>query len=209
MITEIIDTVSVWIIAYGYAGLFLAMVVETIFPPIPSEVILPLAGYAVLNNHGSIFDAILAGIIGASGATIGSTAIYLVVRKVGRFGVMKYGRYMLMDEKKLSKVEDWFEKHGSKAVFLARMAPGIREIISIPAGISRMNFTKYIVFTFSGSLVWSISLTLIGYMFGKTWQSAVTNYTQVLNYALVLTLVAFSGYYIIRRYMKKRCVEND
>jgi membrane protein DedA with SNARE-associated domain len=116
---------------------------------------------------------------------------------------------MLLDEKKLSKVEDWFEKHGSKAVFLARMAPGMREIISIPAGISRMNFTKYIVFTFSGSLVWSISLTVIGYMFGKTWQSAVTNYTQVLNYALVLTLVAVSGYYIIHRYMKKRCVEND
>jgi membrane protein DedA with SNARE-associated domain len=89
------------------------------------------------------------------------------------------------------------------------MAPGMREIISIPAGISRMNFTKYIVFTFSGSLVWSISLTVIGYMFGKTWQSAVTNYTQVLNYALVLTLVAVSGYYIIHRYMKKRCVEND
>ncbi|HVD36119.1 MAG TPA: DedA family protein, partial [Nitrososphaeraceae archaeon] len=150
-----------------------------------------------------------AGIIGASGATIGSTAIYLVVRKVGRFGIIKYGRYMLLDEKKLSKVEDWFEKHGSKAVFLARMAPGMREIISIPAGISRMNFTKYIVFTFSGSLVWSISLTVIGYMFGKTWQSAVTNYTQVLNYALVLTLVAVSGYYIIHRHMKKRCVEND
>jgi membrane protein DedA with SNARE-associated domain len=84
-----------------------------------------------------VFEAILAGIIGASGATIGSTAIYLVVRKVGRFGVMKYGRYLLLDEKKLSRVEDWFEKHGSKAVFRARMAPGMREIISVPAGISK------------------------------------------------------------------------
>jgi membrane protein DedA with SNARE-associated domain len=118
MITEIIDTVSVWIIAYGYAGLFLAMVVETIFPPIPSEVILPLAGYAVLNNHGSIFDAILAGIIGASGATIGSIAIYLVVRKVGRFGIIKYGRYMLLDEKKLSKVEDCLKSMAPKQSFL-------------------------------------------------------------------------------------------
>jgi hypothetical protein len=72
-----------------------------------------------------------------------------------------------------------------------------------------MNFTKYIVFTFFGSLVWSISLTVIEYMFGKTWQSAVTNYTQVLNYALVLSLVAVSGYYIIHKYMKKRCVESD
>jgi membrane protein DedA with SNARE-associated domain len=201
-VSNIINTVRSWIVAYGYAGVFSAMPIETIFPPIPSEVILPLAGYATLNNNGTIFDCILAGMVGALGATVGSILIYLVARKLGRLGIVKFGKYLLLDEKKLVKVEHWFERHASKAIFLARMAPGMREIISIPAGLTKMNFTKYVVFTFAGSLVWSTSLTMIGYTFGKAWQSAVTSYTQVLNYVVVLSILSVIGYFVYR-YVKK------
>ena len=99
--TLLIDAITSWISAYGYAGVFLAMLIETIFPPIPSEVVLPLAGYAVFNNHGGIIDAIVVGIIAGLGSTVGATVIYLVVRKLGRYAVIKYGKYIFLDNKKL------------------------------------------------------------------------------------------------------------
>ena len=124
----LIDAITSWISAYGYAGVFLAMLIETVFPPIPSEVVLPLAGYAVFNNHGGIIDAIIVGIIAGLGSTVGATVIYLVVRKLGRYAVIKYGKYIFLDNKKLAKIEEWFARHGTKAVFLCRMAPGMREL---------------------------------------------------------------------------------
>ena len=113
-----IDAITSWISAYGYAGVFLAMLIETVFPPIPSEVVLPLAGYAVFNNHGGIIDAIIVGIIAGLGSTVGATIIYIVVKKIGRYAVNKYGKYIFLDSKKLAKIEEWFYRHGTKAVFL-------------------------------------------------------------------------------------------
>lgn len=113
------------------------------------------------------------GIIAGLGSTVGATVIYLFIRKLGRYAVIKYGKYIFLDNKKLAKIEEWFARHGTKAVFLCRMAPGMRELISIPAGLSSMNFLKIIIFTFAGSLIWSISLTFVGYTFGKTTQNGL------------------------------------
>ena len=199
----LIDAITSWISAYGYAGVFLAMLIETIFPPIPSEVVLPLAGYAVFNNHGGIIDAIVVGIIAGLGSTVGATVIYLVVRKLGRYAVIKYGKYMFLDNKKLAKIEEWFDRHGTKAVFLCRMAPGMRELISIPAGLSSMNFLKFIVFTFAGSLIWSISLTLAGYTFGNTTQKWIESSSYIFNYIAIIIIVGISGY-IVYQFVKSR-----
>ena len=121
----VIDAITSWISAYGYAGVFLAMSIETVFPPIPSEIVLPLSGYAVFNHHGGIIDAIIVGIIAGLGSTVGATVIYLFTRKLGRYAVIKYGKYIFLDNKKLAKIEEWFARHGTKAVFLCRMARGL------------------------------------------------------------------------------------
>ena len=91
-------------------------------------------------------------------------------QKVDRYAVIKYGKYIFLDNKKLAKIGEWFARHGTKAVFLCRMAPGMGGAISIPAGLSSMNFLIFIVYTFAGSLIWSVSLTFVGYTLGNTTQ---------------------------------------
>jgi len=177
------------------------MLIETVFPPIPSEVVLPLAGYAVFNNQGGIIDAIIVGIIAGLGSTVGAIVIYLVARKIGRYAVIKYGKYIFLDEKKLAKIEEWFDRHGNKAVFLCRMAPGMRELISIPAGLSKMNIPKFTLFTFAGSLIWSVSLTIVGYTFGKTTQNWIERSSDIFNYVAIIIIVGIVGY-IVYRFVK-------
>ena len=193
----LIDAITSWISAYGYAGVFLAMLIETVFPPIPSEVVLPLSGYAVFNNHEGIIDAIIVGIIAGLRSVVGATVIYLFIRKLGRYAVIKYGKYIFLDNKKLAKIEQWFARHGTKAVFQCRMAPGMRELISIPAGLSSMNFLKFIVFTFAGSLIWNISLAFVGYTFGKTTQKWIESSSYIFNYIALIIIVGIFRVYCL------------
>jgi len=203
-ISSIMGIVSQWVGAYGYAGVFMAMLIETIFPPIPSELVLPLAGYSAFNNGATLFETIIVGFIATLGSTTGAIVIYLLARKMGRYAVPKFGKYILIDQDKLEKIEKWFEKHGTKAVFFARMTPGMRELISIPAGLSKMNFIKYVVFTFAGSLIWSTSLTLLGYFFGTKvlgQNNGSNNISQIFNYVaiiVILSLVVIITYKLIK-----------
>jgi membrane protein DedA with SNARE-associated domain len=107
-------------------------------------------------------------ILGALGATIGTTAIYLIALKLGRRILLRYLRFLKISEKKLERVETWFEKYGDKAVFLGRMIPVMREMISVPAGLLEMKFPKFILYTFAGSLIWAAATILAGYYFGES-----------------------------------------
>jgi len=118
-----------------YPGVFLAALLETIFPPIPSEVVFPLAGYLVLQNEMSIIHVFGVGIAGGCGATVGAFVIYFIALKLGRTGLSKYMKYARISEDKLTKADRWFEKYGDKSVLFGRLVPGIRELVSIPAGI--------------------------------------------------------------------------
>ncbi|MGI0089867.1 MAG: DedA family protein [Nitrosopumilaceae archaeon] len=140
--------------------------IETVFPPIPSEAIFPLAGYIVSQNKMPFIHVIGLGITGAGGSTIGAFAIYLIALKLGRTVLTRYLKYAHINETRLMKVDSWFAKHGDKAVLFGRMVPGLRELISIPAGVLKMRIDKFLVFTFVGSCVWSVSLTFAGYYFG-------------------------------------------
>ncbi|MGI0021793.1 MAG: DedA family protein [Nitrososphaeraceae archaeon] len=165
-----IESFVQWVISlvsdYLYAGIFTAALIETIFPPIPSEIIFPLAGYIASQNGMSIIHVIVLGLSGAAGSTAGAFGIYLIARKLGRIALLRYLRYAKINEARLTQVDSWFEKHGAKAVLFARMVPGLRELISIPAGVLKMKVDKFLIFTFAGSCVWSVSLTLVGYYFG-------------------------------------------
>jgi len=165
-----IESLVEWVITLVsdnlYLGVFVAALIETVFPPIPSEAIFPLAGYIVLQNDMPFIHVIGVGITGGLGATLGALLIYLIALKLGRIGLYRYMKYAKVKEASLKKAEKWFEKYGDKSVIFGRMVPGIREIVSIPAGLFRMRLGKFLLFTSVGSCTWSLVLTFVGYYLG-------------------------------------------
>ena len=169
---EPFDSIVVWMTdflgGHLYEGVFLAALLETIIPPIPTLAVFPTAGFLASQEGFSIFALIPMIILGALGATIGTTAIYLIALKLGRTILLRYLRFVKVNEKKLERVEIWFEKYGDKAVFLGRMIPVMREMISVPAGLLKMRIPKFIMYTFAGSLIWAAGTILAGYYFGNS-----------------------------------------
>ena len=151
---------------YLYVGVFVAALIETIIPPIPTMAVFPTAGFIASQNGLELPELILLGIVGGFGASIGSTVIYLIALKLGRTALLRYLKYVKVSEKKLVKVECWFQKYGDKAVLFGRMIPVFREMISIPAGLLKMKLVKFLAYTVLGSCGWSITLIFIGYYFG-------------------------------------------
>ena len=168
---EPFDSFLTWIAdflgTHLYEGIFLAALLETIIPPIPTLAVFPTAGFLASQQGISLIGVIPMIILGAIGATIGTTVIYLIALKLGRIVLLRYLKYVRVSEKKLGRVEVWFEKYGDKAVFLGRMVPVMREMISIPAGLLKMRIPKFVMYTFAGSCVWSSGTVLAGYYFGE------------------------------------------
>ena len=210
MVFEIVSNITGYLkflITFNlYGGAFLAALIETIFPPIPSEIVMPLAGYlASLSGYG--YSGLLIVVLSATlGAVLGAIIIYYVSLKLGRIFILKCGKYFFVDEKKLSAAEKWFEKYGSKAVFFGRMAPGIRELISVPAGFSKMNFKKFLIYTFLGSFIWTAFLVSLGFFLGVYAESF--NLSSILNkiaIVIILTIVC----YIIFKYLVKKSSKKE
>ena len=145
ILSGILDAISGLIAEYGYPAVCAAAFLEMIFPPIPSEVIFPLVGFIAQNRGLGLENTIGMATVGALGSTAGAVVIYFVSAKVGRIAIVRFGKRVRIREQEIEKAERWFEKYGSIAVFTARMIPGIREIISIPAGICQMNLAKFVV----------------------------------------------------------------
>ncbi len=168
---EPFDSFLVWITDFLgdhlYEGIFLAALIETIIPPIPTLAIFPTAGFLASQQGIPIIEVIPMIILGGIGATIGTSAIYFVALKLGRVVLLRYLKYVKVSEKKLERVEIWFEKYGDKTVFLGRMVPVMREMISVPAGLFKMKIPIFVLYTFAGSCVWSAVTILAGYYFGE------------------------------------------
>jgi membrane protein DedA with SNARE-associated domain len=199
-LNDIVDSITSWISSAGPAGVFAATLLETVFPPIPSEIIFPLIGFTAQSKGLGFGNAIGMATIGALGSTVGAIMIYFISLKIGRPAILRVGKYVLINESKLRRAELWFEKHGAVAVFAGRLAPGIREIISIPAGLGKMNIVKFILFTFVGSLIWSVSLTIVGYYFGEAWSKFAKESSEIFNIAALIIIVGVAavigfGYY--------------
>ena len=168
---ELFDSFLVWITEFLgnhlYEGIFLAAIIETIIPPIPTLAIFPTAGFLASQQGIPIISVIPMIILGGIGTTIGSSTLYFIALKLGRVVLLRYLKYVKVSEKKLERVEKWFEKYGDKAVFLGRMIPIMREMISVPAGLLQMRIPKFVLYTFAGSCVWSAATILAGYYFGE------------------------------------------
>ncbi len=150
-----------------YEGIFLAALVETIVPPIPTLAVFPTAGFLASQQGIPLIGIIPMIILGAIGATIGTSSIYFIALKLGRSVLLRYLKHFRISEKKLERVEAWFEKYGDKAVFFGRMVPVMREMISVPAGLLKMKILKFVLYTFAGSCIWSTGTILSGYYFGE------------------------------------------
>ena len=191
---NMIEIISGWIANYGYPAVFAAALLENLFPPIPSELVFPLIGFTAQTNDLGMAGAIGMAIVGAVGSTVGAIIIYFIALKIGLPTITRIGkRYHLLSESDLKKTDTWFVRHGELAVFLGRMAPGIRELISIPAGIAEMNIVRFTFFTFIGSCIWSIFLTLVGFFIGDAWIRFYGNNSQVFDIVgitLILVIIA-------------------
>ncbi len=168
---EPFDSFLIWIAEFLgdhlYEGIFLAALIETIIPPIPTLAIFPTAGFLASQQGIPLIGVIPMIILGGIGATIGTSAIYFIALKLGRIILLRYLKYFRISEKKLERVELWFEKYGDKAVLLGRMIPVMREMISVPAGLLKMRIPKFVAYTFVGSIIWSAGTILAGYYFGE------------------------------------------
>ena len=151
----------------GWPGVVFLMAIESAAIPFPSELIMPLAGWLLIEATGdSAWFVLMAGFYGALGNLLGSWVAYWVSAFGGRPLLYKYGKYVLLTREEVDRAEVWFRKYGDWIVFFSRMLPVVRTFISIPAGISRMNFLKFSILTFIGSYPWSLGLAYGGFLLG-------------------------------------------
>ena len=161
---NLVNNITNLIEHYGYIMIIIFMVIESSFLPFPSEIIMIPAGY--LAYQGSL-NFLLVILSGTFGSIIGALLNYYLARKLGIKFITNYGKYLFISEKSLQRVEQFFTKHGAISTFTGRLIPLVRQYISFPAGLSKMNLNKFIFFTFFGSIMWMFSLTIIGYIFGQ------------------------------------------
>lgn len=187
----------------GYVGVALLTALENLFPPIPSELILPLAGFLAGQGQFHLPIAIAAAV---AGSTFGAAILYTLGRWLGevrlRQLVQDHGKWLLLDEDDVDRAADWFRRHGGKAVYLGRLVPGVRSIISIPAGIEKMPIPKFALFTVLGSATWDGPLVLLGWLLGHNW-SVVEKYGQFLEYGALVLFLGGTAWWIKRRWNKK------
>lgn len=182
--TFIMGTIS----AMGYGGIVLLMGIESACIPLPSEVIMPFAGFLVFKGEMSLW---LAGLAGAVGCVVGSIPAYYLGMYGGRPVIEKWGRYVLMCPHDLDMADRWFAKHGDITVFIARLLPVIRTFIAFPAGVNRMNMRRFIIYTFAGSFPWCLGLAYAGQKLGENWRGLKVYFHQfdaVIGIVLVLGL---------------------
>ncbi|WP_128253782.1 DedA family protein [Falsirhodobacter deserti] len=187
------DFITGFLQATGIWGVAIMMFMENVFPPIPSELIMPLAGFNVANGSGSLWATIAAGTVGS---LLGLSIWYWVALKFGLPRLKRLadrtGRFSMMDSTDIDKANGWFERHGGAAVLFGRLLPTIRTVISIPAGLAFMPFWKFLIFSAIGTFIWTALLTLTGYIL----ESQYDRVQQWLNPISTTVVLAIIGFYL-------------
>lgn len=191
LIQWLLDTIG----AMGYPGIVLLMAMESSIIPVPSELVMPPAGYLAYQGKMNMGVAILCGTVGS---LIGAYANYYVSHYLGRPLILKYGKYVLIPPDKFERVERFFLQHGEISTFIGRLLPVIRHLISIPAGVAGMNHLKFTVYTLLGASIWCTILTLIGYAIGEN-QQLIMQYSHKALLWVVLFCTALVAVYIWRQ----------
>lgn len=194
------DKVLVFYLATGYVGIVLAMAIESFNIPLPSEIVMPLAGFMVFKYPES-FSLVGVAIAGAVGCVIGSAASYAIGASGGRPLLLKYGRYILISKADSDRADRWFARYGAPVAFFSRLLPVVRTYISLPAGIARTNFWQFLLFTLLGSLPWTFALAWLGVTFGDTIEKKIGEMSSVfrgLDIIIAVLVIAGVAFYIYR-----------
>jgi len=204
MLEKIITLIAAWIMSVistmGYGGIVLLMAIESACIPLPSEIIMPFAGFLIFKGEMSLWLVALAG---ATGCVLGSIPAYYVGMFGGRPLAEKYGKYILLSKKDLDLADHLFDKHGEIIIFIARMLPAVRTFIAFPAGVVRMNMTKFILYTFAGSFIWCGLLAYAGMKFGENWGSLKV-YFHEFHYVILAAGLLFMVWYVWRHFKQAK-----
>ncbi len=194
MVARIIEILSAFIVAtistLGYAGVVLLMAIESACIPLPSEIIMPFSGYLVYKGQ---FNLWWVGVAGAFGCVVGSWVAYYAGLYGGRPFIEKYGRYVLLSRHDLDLADRWFARYGEVIVFASRLLPVVRTFIAFPAGVARMNMTRFTVYTFLGSLPWCLGLAYVGQVLGEQWDKNETLKTWFHRFDFLIGAVILAG----------------
>jgi membrane protein DedA with SNARE-associated domain len=203
IITGILTSVAIFCISIissvGYFGLFLLMTMESMILPVPSEMVMPFAGFLI---SGGKMEFVLVVLFSTLGSLLGSLISYSIGIYGGNRFVKKYGKYFLLNEEHLVKTEEWFSKKGELTIFIGRFVPIVRHVISIPAGIGKMNLKKFMLYTVLGAGIWNAFLAYIGYVLGNNWTS-IKEYADYISWG-VLVIIVIVGMYFLWKEIKKR-----
>ena len=198
MIHELAQLLVDQIFDWGYIGIFIMMAIESSFIPFPSEIVLIPAGYLASQGEMNIYMIMLAAL---GGSLVGAFINYFLALTLGRKLLLKYGHYFFIKEETLLKMENFFNSHGHISTFTGRLIPGIRQLISIPAGLARMNIVEFSTFTALGAGIWALVLTLLGYYLGEN-QELIAHYLKEITIAVIAFLFILGLIYF--KYQKRR-----
>lgn len=188
---EVVDLVFDW----GYGGIFILMSIESSFIPFPSEIVLVPAGYLASQGQMSITLIMLSAL---GGSLVGAFTNYFLAMKLGRKILQKWGKYFFIKEQTLVKMEGFFQKYGAVSTFTGRLIPGIRQLISIPAGLAKMNLALFTFYTALGASIWAMVLVLLGYFVGAN-EVLLKVYLHEITLGVVGSLVLFLSFYIYKK----------
>ena len=191
---DLVDLIFDW----GYVGIFILMAIESSFIPFPSEIVLIPAGYLAYKGDMNIFAILSSGV---AGSLVGAFINYYLALLLGRKFLEKYGKYFFISNEALIKLDNYFKKHGHISTFSARLIPGIRQLISIPAGLAKMNIIEFSIFTTLGASIWALILTLLGYFIGQNEELINSYLKQITIVTAVFVVILISIYY---NYQKRK-----
>jgi membrane protein DedA with SNARE-associated domain len=191
--------------AYGYQAVFVLMLLESACIPIPSELTMVFGGFLV--SRGDL-DFVAVALVGTVANLVGSWLAWWVGYVGGRPLITRWGKYVLLREHELDRAHAWFERHGEVAVFVSRLLPVVRTFISLPAGVARMGFWRFTLYTFLGCLPWCFALTWAGVLLGHNWETFL-RYGRPITYTIAVACVALIGWWIWRRVRARRTQERS
>lgn len=194
MLTNIINFIVETVGSLGYTGIFIMMFLESSFFPFPSEVVMIPAGYLASKGEMNIYLVLLFGILGS---LAGALFNYYFAIKLGRAFLLRYGKYVLISEETILKMEDFFKAHGHISTFSGRLIPVVRQYISLPAGLARMNIFVFSLYTSLGAGIWVLILTILGYFLGNN-QALVKEYLHIIVIVILILLAIFTYFYYRR-----------
>ncbi len=196
MLTDFLSNLALSSIhALGYFGVFILSMIESAGIPIPSEIVLPFSGFLVVSGQFQFWSVVL---IATAANYLGSAILYWIGYSGGRWIIVRYGKYVLIREHDIEIGESWFKRHGVKAVFFGRLLPVVRTFISLPAGVARMDFKKFSVYTLLGALPWNLALVYVGIKTGEHWNS-LHKYFHIIDIVIIVAAVLVVGWFILKK----------